>query len=156
LILFKDENRLDEALSDLKERHPENLGLVSTDIPLISNLNVWLNIALIRLYHLSESRLQAKRRVVGLLNRFQKREIAGLRISALDHWERYLVKLLRAAMVQDALIVIDRPFRLVPDLPDAELIENSLNRIDDLYFSCRIFDYSWNQDRYRIKDVSES
>jgi ABC-type lipopolysaccharide export system ATPase subunit len=126
------------------------------DIPLISSLNVWQNIALIRFYHYSESRLQAKKRVLGLLGRFQKMEIADLRIAALDHRERFLVKLLRAAMVQDALIVIDRPFRLVPDLPDAEIIEDSLTRIDELYFSCRIFDYSWNQDRYRINNVSES
>jgi len=126
------------------------------DIPLISNLNVWHNIALIRFYHLSESRLRAKKRVFGLLSRFQKMEIADLRIAALDHRERFLVKLLRAAMVQDALIVIDRPFRLVPDLPDAAMIEDSLARIDDLYFSCQIFDYSWNRDRYRIDDVSEA
>jgi len=126
------------------------------DIPLISNLNVWHNIALIRFYHLSESRLRAKKRVFGLLSRFQKMEIADLRIAALDHRERFLVKLLRAAMVQDAFIVIDRPFRLVPDLPDAEMIEDSLARIDELYFSCQIFDYSWNRDRYRIDDVSEA
>jgi len=126
------------------------------DIPLISNLNVWHNIALIRFYHLSESRLRAKKRVFGLLSRFQKMEIADLRIAALDHRERFLVKLLRAAMVQDAFIVIDRPFRLVPDLPDAEMIEDSLARIDELYFSCRIFDYSWNRDKYRIDDVSEA
>jgi len=91
-----------------------------------------------------------------LLNRFDKVEIADLRIAALDHRERFLVKLLRAAMVQDALVVIDRPFRLVPDLPDAEMIQDSLNRIDELYQSCQIFDYLWNRDRYRIDDVQES
>jgi len=91
-----------------------------------------------------------------LLSRFQKVEIADLRVVDLDHRERFLVKLLRAAMVQDALIVIDRPFRLVPDLPDAEMIQDSLSRIDDLYQSCQIFDYSWNRNRYRIDDVQES
>jgi len=94
--------------------------------------------------------------VLELLNRFQKIEIADLRIAALDHRERFLVKLLRAAMVPDALIVIDRPFRLVPDLPDAEMIQDSLKRIDELYQSCQIFDYRWNRDRYRIDDVQES
>jgi len=91
-----------------------------------------------------------------LLSRFQKVEIADLRVVDLDHRERFLVKLLRAAMVQDALIVIDRPFRLVPDLPDAEMIQDSLSRIDDLYQSCQIFDYSLNRNRYRIDDVQES
>jgi len=140
----------------MKERHQQNLGLVSMDIPLISSLNVWQNIALISFYRVKESRLRVKKRVLGFLNRFEKMDIAELQIAALDHWERFLVKLLRATMVEDALIVIDRPFRLVPDLPDAEMIEESLTRIEELYVSCRIFDYSWNQDRYRIKDVSEA
>ncbi|OPY89995.1 MAG: hypothetical protein A4E72_00884 [Syntrophus sp. PtaU1.Bin208] len=125
------------------------------DIPLISNLNVWQNIALIRFYHFNERRLPVRKRVLGLLNRFQKMEIADLRIAALDHRERFLVKLLRASMVQDALLLIDRPFRLVPDLPDAEMIEDSLAQIEELYTSCQIFDYAWNRERYRIKDVSE-
>lgn len=96
-----------------------------------------------------------RRLVLELLNRFQKIEIADLQITALDHMERFLVKMLRAAMVQDALIVIDRPFRLVPDLPDAEKIQDSLDKIEELYQSCQIFDYLWNRDRYRIADVQE-
>jgi ABC-type sugar transport system, ATPase component len=140
----------------LKERHQQNLGLVSLDIPLISNLNAWLNIALIRLYHFNEGSMRTRKRTLELLNRFQKIEIADLRIAALDQWELFLVKLLRAAMVQDALIVIDRPFRLVPDLPDAEMIQDSLDRIDEFYESCQIYDYVWNRDRYQIDDVQES
>jgi ABC-type lipopolysaccharide export system ATPase subunit len=132
------------------------MGLVSMDVPLISSLNVGQNIALIRLYHVDESKVRARKRILRLLNLFHKMEIADLQISALDHWERFLVKLLRAAMVQDAFIVIDRPFRLVPDLPDAKLIQDSLKQIDELYSSCQIFDYSWNRGRYRIDDVSES
>jgi ABC-type lipoprotein export system ATPase subunit len=140
----------------LRERHQQNLGLVSLDIPLISNLNAWLNIALIRLYHFNEGSMRTRKRTLELLNRFQKIEIADLRIAALDQWELFLVKLLRAAMVQDALIVIDRPFRLVPDLPDAEMIQDSLDRIDEFYESCQIYDYVWNRDRYQIDDVQES
>ncbi|ABC78872.1 hypothetical protein [Syntrophus aciditrophicus] len=140
----------------MKERHQQNLGLVSLDIPLISNLNAWLNIALIRLYHFNEGSMRTRKRTLELLNRFQKIEIADLRIAALDQWELFLVKLLRAAMVQDALIVIDRPFRLVPDLPDAEMIQDSLDRIDEFYESCQIYDYVWNRDRYQIDDVQES
>ncbi|OPY19297.1 MAG: hypothetical protein A4E74_00091 [Syntrophus sp. PtaB.Bin075] len=140
----------------MKERHQQNLGVVSLDIPLISNLNAWLNIALIRLYHFNEGSMRTRKRTLELLNRFQKIEIADLRIAALDQWELFLVKLLRAAMVQDALIVIDRPFRLVPDLPDAEMIQDSLDRIDEFYESCQIYDYVWNRDRYQIDDVQES
>ncbi len=140
----------------MRERHQQNLGLVSLDIPLISNLNAWLNIALIRLYHFNEGSMRTRKRTLELLNRFQKIEIADLRIAALDQWELFLVKLLRAAMVQDALIVIDRPFRLVPDLPDAEMIQDSLDRIDEFYESCQIYDYVWNRDRYQIDDVQES
>jgi len=155
-MLFADENRLSESLAEIKERHPKNLGLVSLDVPLISNLSVWLNIALIRQYHLNENKRKSRRGALELLNRFRKIELADLPIGALDHQDRFLVKLLRAAMVPDAWLVLDRPFRLVPDLPDAGMIEKSLKQIDELYSSCQILDYLWNRDRYRIDHVSES
>lgn len=145
-----------DFLLSIRENDRQNLGLVSLDAPLISNLNVWFNIALIRQYHFNEPQRKARKQVLELLNRFRKMEIADLRIGALDHRERFLVKLLRAAMVENAHIVIDRPFGLVPDLPDAGMIEESLVRIDELYQSCRILDYVWHRDRYReIDEVQE-
>jgi hypothetical protein len=62
--------------------------------------------------------------------------------------------LLRAAMVVDAIIVIDRPFKILPELQNSQFIFDSIRVIDDLYRESRIFDYIWFKDRYRIIDAT--
>jgi hypothetical protein len=62
--------------------------------------------------------------------------------------------LLRAAMVVDAILVIDRPFKILPELQNSQFIFDSIRVIDDLYRESRIFDYIWFKDRYRIIDAT--
>ena len=130
------------------------LGLVSLDVPLISNLDVWINIALIRQYHRNLSRKAAEKEVRGYLRRFHLEKIAHKRSPALTNQERFRVMLLRAAMVDDAKIVIDRPFKIMPELQDSRFIFDSIGVIDDLYRVSFIFDYCWFQDRYRMNDAT--
>ena len=57
--------------------------------------------------------------------------------------------LLRAAMVKDAMILIDRPFRIIPHLKDIQFYSSTaLKKIDDLYVSCHIYDYQWMKEKY--------
>ena len=44
-------SRSAKRLNDFTAKHKKNLGLVSLDVPLLSNLDVWVNIALIKQYH---------------------------------------------------------------------------------------------------------
>jgi ABC-type molybdenum transport system ATPase subunit/photorepair protein PhrA len=74
--------------------------------------------------------------------------IADRRISSLEDQERFCIMLLRAAMVKRAVLVIDRPFQIMPDLQDARYVGRSLKWIDDLYEECHIFDYVWMKDHY--------
>jgi len=62
--------------------------------------------------------------------------------------------LLRAAMVADAIIVIDRPFKILPELQNSQFIFDSIRVIDDLYRESHIFDYIWFKGRYRIIDAT--
>jgi ABC-type nitrate/sulfonate/bicarbonate transport system ATPase subunit len=128
--------------------------MVSEDVPLISNLDVWINIALIKQYHQNLSRNAAEREVLGYLRRYGLEGIAYKRNPALTAEQRFRVMLLRAAMVTEAVVVIDRPFRLLPALQDSRFVYDSLNIIADLYDKCYVFDYSWFKDRYRINDVA--
>lgn len=132
------------------------LGLVSLDIPLISNLDVWENIALIRQYHSNVPMAKAKRLVLGALDRYGLSSIAHHRNPALSAEERFRVMLLRAASLENATILIDRPFLIMPHLKDASLIYDYLDTIADLYSRCHIFDYIWHRDRYGIIDAKES
>ncbi len=134
----------------------QQLGLVSSDVPLISNLCVWSNIALISQYHQRLSNEKAKDVVLQRLQRYGLEKIADKRNPALSEEERFCVMLLRAAMVPNAVIVIDRPFKIMTDLKDTSFIYDALDKIDDLYTQCYIFDYSWDKNRYGMTDDTQN
>lgn len=151
---FDSEDSLEKELNDFAIKNKKSLGLVSLDVPLISNLDVWINIALIRQYHQNLPPEEAEKEVVRYLQRYHLEKIAHRRSSALTDEERFCVMLLRAAMVADAIIVIDRPFKILPELQNSQFIFDSIRVIDDLYRESRIFDYIWFKDRYRIIDAT--
>ena len=132
-----------------------NLGLVSLEVPLISNLPVWSNIALIRQYHENMPWEEAKTLVLDLLQRFGMAATAEKRNPSLTAEERFCIMLIRAAMVRDAVVVLDRPFRIFPDLPDGRFFTDSLRKVDDLIAEAHIFDYNWEKGRYGATDGTE-
>lgn len=107
-----------------------------------------MNIALIKQYHENMPRRQARQLALSCLERFGLGRIADRRNPALNTEERFCVMLLRAAMVKDAMILIDQPFQIVPHLKDGRFIMNALKIIDDLYLSCQIYDYRWMKEKY--------
>jgi ABC-type lipoprotein export system ATPase subunit len=123
-------------------------ALVSIDIPLISNQEVWLNIALIKQYHENMPRGEAEHTAVKALQRLNLGHIAYKRNPALNNEERFCAMLLRASMVRDALIIIDRPFKIIPHLKDVDYIFQALKKIEDFYISCHIYDYEWVAEKY--------
>jgi ABC-type sugar transport system ATPase subunit len=152
LRLFESEDALQNSLDSLLMEHQSHLGLVSQEVPLISNLPVWSNIALIRQYHENMPSVQARTLVVGLLERFDIASIADKRISSLKVEDLFFSMLIRAAMVRDAVIVLDRPFRLLPDLQDGRFFTDSIRKVDDLIAEAHIFDYDWEKERYGATD----
>jgi len=64
--------------------------------------------------------------------------------------------LLRAVMVTDAVVVIDRPFQILPAMQNAGFINDALKKVDDTYQECHIYDYTWNTQRYRVDDAEKS
>lgn len=94
--------------------------------------------------------------VLQYLQRFDMEHIANKRNSALTHEERFCVMLLRAVMVADAVVVIDRPFQMMPDLQNARFIYDALKIVNDSYRGSYIFDYTWNAHRYRVNNAEKS
>lgn len=137
-------------------KNNQHLGMVSIDIPLISNLDVWSNIALIKQYHDNILEGDARKLVFQYLERFDMRDASFKRNASLTDEERFCVMLLRAAMVDDAIVVLDKPFQILTNLQDAHFIYDSLNKVGDLYRECHIFDYTWNAQRYRQEHDEKS
>ncbi len=145
---FDNEQTLSGALSAFLRDNLRQAAPVSADVPLISNQDVYMNIALIKQYHENMRKEEARQLAHNALERLGLAHIAGLRNSALSFEERFCVMLLRAAMVKDAMIVIDKPFKIIPHLQSAQYISDVLKKIDDLYVRCFIFDYTWMEEKY--------
>ncbi|MBU0575310.1 MAG: hypothetical protein KJ704_03600, partial [Proteobacteria bacterium] len=82
---------------------------MSPEAPLISNLSVCDNIALIPQYHRNMPRREARELTLDLLGRFGLAAIAEKKNPALIAEERFCTMLIRAAMVLEAAVVVDRP-----------------------------------------------
>lgn len=136
------------ALRQFVRAQGKQLGMVSIDIPLISNLTVLQNIALIKEYHSRISRKQVENHVLAYLEKMNLPHIADKRNPALTHEERFCALVLRAVMVEENIVVIDRPFSIMPNFKDSRYITNTLRTVNDLLHKCHIFDYIWHQDRY--------
>jgi ABC-type sugar transport system ATPase subunit len=132
-----------------------HLGLVSLEVPLISNLPAWSNIALIRQYHENMPQEAAKALAIGILERFGLAGISEKRKPSLKMEEMFCVMIIRATMVRDAVVVLDRPFRILPDCRDGRFFTDALRKVDDLIAEAHIFDYSWEKERYGATDHAE-
>ena len=154
--LFSTHEALDKELAGVKCETECHLGLVSSDAPLISNLDVLRNIALIYQYHRDVGEKKANAFVLECLKRYGLEDIAYKRNASLSEEERFLVMLIRAAMVPDAVIVIDSPFKIIPYLKDISIIYEDLEKIDDLYKQCHILDLSQDKKKYEMTDAAEN
>ena len=139
---------LEKALEDFAREHSGHLGLVSLNAPLISNLSVLNNITLIKEFHHHMSRRRADALVLSCLERMNLAHIAPKRNPALTNAERFCAMVLRATMVEENAVLIDRPFKIIPELQDSNFIGEVLKTFDDLLHECCVFDYIWNRDRY--------
>ncbi len=155
MTFFDSEDALQTSLNAFLEEHREHLGLVSPDIPLISNLPVWSNIALIRQYHENMPWEEAKALAVELLERFGMAKIVEQRSHSLNKEELFCVMLMRAAMVREAVVVLDRPFRILSNLPEGCFLTDAFHKVDDLIAEAHIFDYNWEKGRYGATDCAK-
>lgn len=128
--------------------NPTVTAPVSMDLPLLSNQDVIMNISLIKEYHENMPKKDASIFVMQGLQRLGIAHVAYKRNPALTSEERFCAMLLRAAMVKDALIVIDRPFKMISHLENAGLLFQSLSKIEDLFVHCHIFEYRWMKEKY--------
>jgi len=128
--------------------HGRQAAPVSADVPLISNQDVWMNIALIKQYHENMPRSEAEQLVLNALQRLGLLSIAYKRNPSLTNEERFCVMLLRSVMVRDAMVIIDRPLKIIPNLKDYDFIFQTLKKIDDFYITCHIYDYKWMAEKY--------
>ncbi len=107
-----------------------------------------MNISLIKQYHENMPLTQAHDIAITALHRLGLENIAYKRNPSLNNEERFCVMLLRAAMVRNAAVIIDRPFKIIPQLNKIDFFLDTLKKIEDFYTNCHIYDYKWMTERY--------
>ena len=122
--------------------------LVSAEMPLRANLSVLDNIALIPEYRDNLSYDAAADLTWRLLVAAGIEDVAFKRDPDLDHAQRFAAKLLRAAIAEPPIILIDRPALMLPDTHHPSHVAALLDRLGDFLNTCWIVDYAWNQALY--------
>ncbi|MDO9225779.1 MAG: hypothetical protein Q8M09_16775 [Pseudomonadota bacterium] len=121
---------------------------MSVEMPLRANLSVLDNIALIPQYRHNLDYETASGQAWNLLLLSGVESAALKRDPQLDHVERFTAKLLRAAIEQPPIILIDRPALLLPDTHYPRFLRGMLERLSDHLNDCWILDYRWNAPLY--------
>jgi ABC-type lipoprotein export system ATPase subunit len=127
--------------------HPQSL-LVSPDMPLRANLSALDNIALIPQYRANLDYDAAADQAWALLVRAGHADMAFKRDPDLSHEERFVAKLLRAAIGRSPVVLVDRPGMLLPDLHYPPYLDALLNTLAGTLNACWILDYRWNAPLY--------
>ncbi len=126
----------------------DDIALVSPDMPLRANLSVLDNIALIPQYRANLAYDKAADQAWDLLVAAGHQDCFAKRDPDLSHAERCVAKLLRAAIGQPPIILIDRPAMLLPDTHYPPFLFALLEKLAEHLNDCWIVDYQWNQPLY--------
>ncbi len=120
---------------------------ISKYTPLLSNLNSIENISLIKEVHEHLSTPQAQQLATDALAKAGYGHLALLRNAQCSMVERFVVKLIRATMLQYDKIVISMPFNLIEDSKNIDFFLD-LFRLLDITDKVMILDITTNRKNY--------
>lgn len=117
-------------------------------MPLRANLSLLDNIALIPQYRRNLDYTAAAEQAWRLLLLSGHDSAALKRDPQLTHEERFVAKLLRAAIERPPIILVDRPALMLPDTHYPTFLSALLTRLSEHLDDCWILDYRWNEALY--------
>jgi ABC-type lipoprotein export system ATPase subunit len=131
----------------LLEEHRQ-AALVSEDLPLRANLSVMENITTVLQFRTNSYIGEANDVAWEMLVLVGHTDCAQKRDPELTSEERFVAKLLRAAVLRPPLILIDRPAQLLPDTHYPYFLNRTLLALQGRFEQCLIVDYAWNAPLY--------
>ncbi|MBO4441774.1 hypothetical protein J5834_06615 [bacterium] len=121
---------------------------MSADIPLLSNLSIFDNIALIHKFHTSQPVDFIARTIREQLEILGIDSFAALKPASVDPLTVFKVKVLRAVSLPLSKFLIDRPFTMLTGIADIGAVVKIVDLLDKYVEECTVFDYKWNSSRY--------
>ncbi len=112
-------------------KQSRNFALVSENTPLLRDLNVIENIALILEYHDKISIKKAQSCVNDVLKRCGADILSYKKVYELDKKDSIIIKYIRAYMSNFEIILIDRPFSMLDKMEDMQSIFELSEVLDD-------------------------
>jgi ABC-type lipoprotein export system ATPase subunit len=82
-------------------------------VPLVSNLNIFENIAIVMQANLNTSSSKVESYVFSLLDKFDLKHLSLAYKDELSDGERFIIKIIRASVYSDLPIVIIDPFEMI-------------------------------------------
>lgn len=116
-------------LMDWLNQHPDSVS-IAENLPLLSNLNMLENIALIDEVHGRLSVKEAESKALQRLTHLGMERLALLRTAQCTYEERFLIMLLRATSMPVNQVFILFPLSLVPHEGGMEPVLNRIQQID--------------------------
>jgi len=137
---------------EVLESQEKAVAHVSRKTPLLSNLNIIENIALIEEVHQRVPRELSHRHVLEKLKAVNMQKIAQYRTSQCNEYENFVARLIRASMMQYATIIIISPLQ---QFFSKEPVDVLINVICDLKIedSVEILDLTLYENDYADKGV---
>ena len=109
----------------------EEYILISRDTPLISNLNMIENIALIKEVHERMPTVKAQELALTILETLDIAHVARQRITNCNSVEIFYILIVRAFMMTAKTIIIQAPYSIVNNLGDIKTILSKIREIID-------------------------
>jgi len=97
-------------------------------------------------YHLNKKDISD--RVYSIFQKFDMLSIINKREPFIDDYSRFIAKLIRASMLPDAKIVIDRPSLMMPNRDNLNFIYKSIDLIE--FKEIYILIYDWEVGKYGL------
>lgn len=107
-----------------------SFALISRKTPLISNLNMLENIALIREVHEHLATKDAQKEAREALKKIDLEKISLYRANMCDAYEIFCVSLIRAMMSDDKSVIIISPINLVDNLSTMSEISSVIKKLE--------------------------
>lgn len=126
--------------------------MIAADIPLLGNLTIVENLALVRQYHQRLSYQRAALSVLNYLARANLAHLADMPPHALAPEPMFWVMFIRALMLPHTIPVIVRPTVLLPGLASYVIIRQAVELFEDTYQQCQLLELDWHQDKLRDLD----
>ncbi len=121
--------------------------LISIDTPLISNLNMYENIAIIKEFHEHLSINEAEEEASIFLSKIGADNIGKKRVPECDSLEIFYVMFIRSLMTKDMNVIIVSPFSIADNIDDMKAVIHNLSALNNGK-SILILDLSSNKLHY--------